>query len=81
MNQIYLENVKSNSDGAFCSYDLYTFGSSLEELLANASYSLIDQDGGEVRQVEADDDLAEKLIREEFETLVENFTRIYHDKF
>lgn len=52
--------------GLFLSAELITEGNTLEELLENAWYALIDQDGGEYGQREADDDYAAELITEKF---------------
>lgn len=49
-------------NGRFATFDLYAEGHSLEELLESASYSVVDQDGGEMLQIEADDDRAVEFL-------------------
>lgn len=44
-------------------------GNTLDELLENAIIDLINQDGGEVAQIEADSDWMQDLIRAEFKTI------------
>ena len=59
--------VSSDSDeGVWYSCDLQTMGNTLEELLDNAVYFKIDQDGGEIGDYPADDKLAHDLITEEY---------------
>lgn len=59
---IEISDVKTSEDGRFYSFDLFSEGSTLEELINNAVYVGIDQDGGEGPTYEADDLDAEKLI-------------------
>jgi hypothetical protein len=48
----------------FTNRELHTFGDNLGELLDNAAYFYIDQDGGEVSQGPADDEAAHDYIKE-----------------
>jgi hypothetical protein len=45
---------------------IVAFGNSLDECLSNAGVDLVDQDGGEAGQVEADADWMQDLVREAF---------------
>jgi hypothetical protein len=67
------EAVKDDSDdyGRFISYDLYAEGDTEEELWADATYMMIDQDGGEVGQTEADDKYAIRIVSKFFEELTD----------
>jgi hypothetical protein len=68
---ISCENFKDHEDeGRWRSYDLETEGETLEELLANAVYWQIDQDGGSLGEVEADDDHAVDYITKEFNRIM-----------
>lgn len=70
---IELYNVKDGEYGDYyrwCSFDLITEGNTLEELLDNAIYFLIAQDGEDVGERVADDKLAYDLITKEYERLV-----------
>jgi hypothetical protein len=65
---VELYAVKDESDErGWYSMDLISDGSTLEELLDNAAYIMIDQDGGEVGQRPADDRMAVRLITAEYE--------------
>jgi hypothetical protein len=54
----------SRYEPMFTSKQLDTYGDNLGELLDNATYFYIDQDGGEVGQSAADDDAAHDYIKE-----------------
>lgn len=60
--EINIRDVKESDDGRFYSFDLFSEGSTMAELLENAVYVGVDQDGGEGPTHEADDLIAEKLI-------------------
>lgn len=57
-----MKDVKSSECGRFFSFDLYSEGNTLEDMIYNAVYIGIDQDGGEGPIREADDLKAELLI-------------------
>lgn len=52
--------------GRWRSYDLETYGHTLEELLSNAVYWQTDQDGGSIGDVPADDPAAQEYIEAEY---------------
>jgi hypothetical protein len=65
----YKYNIESVNMGESSRYEprfsvaeLTTFGNTLEELIENAGYSWIDQDGGEIDSGIADDDEAVEYI-------------------
>lgn len=55
-----------DGSGVFRSYDLETDGATLDECLENAVYWQVDQDGGSLGMIEADDDRAIDLITREW---------------
>lgn len=57
-----IPDFKTSEEGRFYSYDLYSEGNTLEELIENAVYCGIDQDGGDGPVLEADDHEAEIAI-------------------
>ena len=63
-----------------CYGTIISEGDTLEELLESATVDLIDQDGGEVSQVEADDKWMQDLVRQEFEKLVKKENSNEDDK-
>lgn len=65
--------------GYFVSFGLIvTEGTTLEELLSNATISLVDQDGGEAGEVEADKPWMSEAILEKFIAVygMEEFTKL-----
>lgn len=68
MRYLYsIDNVdmgESDKYGYFTNKQLTTFGDNLQELLDNAGYSYIDQDGGDVSQGPADDAAAVNYIED-----------------
>lgn len=52
--------------GNWLGKSLYSEGNTLDELLDNATYFLIDQDGGEAGELPADDNRAIRFITSEY---------------
>lgn len=74
MFTIECNDFKEHRDaGPWRSYDLHTEGSTLEELLNNAVYWQIDQDGGCLGYVSADDSIAVEYITTEYTILLDNY--------
>lgn len=66
-HSIECADFKDHDDsGRWRSYDLETFGDTLDELLDNAIYWQTDQDGGSLGECAADDDAAVEYITKEF---------------
>lgn len=69
---IECRDFKDHEDGGcWRSYDLETFGHTLEELLENAVYWQTDQDGGSIGEVPADDAKAQEYIEAEYKKRLE----------
>ena len=73
--EIEVDSECDNYD-RFASYDLLcAYGNTLEELLDNASIGIMDQDGGEIDQVPADEDWMQSLVEEKYNELVAKETK------
>lgn len=85
-----MKNIRINTDlgldyqdeGPWRSYELYTYGESLTELLENATIGEIDQDGGELdcynlkgasNEIQ---DIVDRIIAKEFVKSLENNTKV-----
>jgi hypothetical protein len=86
MTKYYIDNVNLGEDSRFeprySSIEISSEGSSYIELLENATYWWMDQDGGSLADGPADDDRAQQFIKEWCEsrlipTNVENPDKAY----